>query len=91
MYASFGTNGILKLTKYGLSPKGFCTRRSVTPIEWLKRIIATGICIFGDAATFKEKDCGVLFGLRYFYCPFGSSRALFDSKVQPGVGKFVYI
>ena len=33
-------NGIFKLTKYGLSPKGFCILRSVTRIEWLKRITA---------------------------------------------------
>ena len=33
-----------------------------TRIEWLKRIIAavTGTCIFGDAATFINKDCRVL-------------------------------
>ena len=35
-----------------------------TRIEWLKRIIAalTGTCIFGDAETFINKDCRVLFG-----------------------------
>ena len=35
-----------------------------TRIEWLKRIIAalTGTCIFGDAVTFINKDCRVLFG-----------------------------
>ena len=35
-----------------------------TRIEWLKRIIAAlkGTCIFGDAATFINKDCRVLFG-----------------------------
>ena len=38
-----------------------CTR---TRIEWLKRITeaVTGTCIFGDAATFINKDCRVLFG-----------------------------
>ena len=35
-----------------------------TRIEWLKRIIAAlkGTCIFGDPATFINKDCRVLFG-----------------------------
>ena len=35
-----------------------------TGIEWLKRIISalTGTCIFGDAVTFINKDCRVLFG-----------------------------
>ena len=35
-----------------------------TRIEWLKRIIAdlTGTCIFGDAVTFINKGCRVLFG-----------------------------
>ena len=34
-----------------------------TLTEWLKRIIAalTGTCIFGDAVTFIDKDCRVLF------------------------------
>ena len=36
----FTKNGTFKLTKYGLSPKGFCILRSVTRIEWLKRITA---------------------------------------------------
>ena len=52
-FVPFTKNGIFKLTKCGLSPKGFCILRSVTRIIWLKRIIAavTGTCIFGDAAT----------------------------------------
>ena len=65
--------------------KGFCILRSVTRIELLKRLIAveTGACIFGDAATFINKDW------KYFYCaPLGSSLGIFDSNVQPGVGKF---
>ena len=42
-----------------------------TRIEWLKRIIAalTGTCIFGDAVTFINKDCRVLFG-DIFIVPF---------------------
>ena len=71
-------NGIFKLTKCGLSPKGFCILRSSikTRIEWLKRIIVAVIraCIFGDATTFINKDWRVLFGDIFI--------------VQPGVGKF---
>ena len=68
-FLPFTKNGILKLTKCGLSPKGLCILRSVTRI-WLKGIIAavTGTCIFGDAATFI-KDCRVLFG-DIFIVPF---------------------
>ena len=61
-----------------------------TRIEWLTRIIAalTGTCIFGDAVTFINKDCRVLFW-RYFHCAFlGFCLGIFDSNVQPGVGKF---
>ena len=53
-------------------------------MEWLKRIIAAVIrtCIFGDAATFKNEDCRVLFG-----DILGPSLGM-DSNVQLGVGKF---
>ena len=64
-FVPFTKNGIFKLTKCGLSPKGFCILRSVTRSEWLKRMIAavtwTGTCIFGDAATFiDQKRCPAL-------------------------------
>ena len=47
-------------------------------------------CIFGDAATVVSKDCGVLiYPEIYFYCAFlGFSLGIFDSNVQPEVGKF---
>ena len=47
-----------------------------TRIEWLKRIIAalTGTCIFGDAVTFINKDCRVLFG------------DIFNAGIAQGVG-----
>ena len=47
-----------------ISCKGFCILRSVTRTDWLKHIIAdvTGTFIFGDAATFRNKDHRVLFG-----------------------------
>ena len=60
----FTKNGIFKLTKCGLSPKGFCFLRSVTHIMVKKyNCSCTGTCIFGDAAMFinKESDCRVLF------------------------------
>ena len=62
-FVPFTKNGIFKLTKCGLSPKGFyILRRVLKPrTEWLKRIIAalTGTCIIGDAVTFITKDCRV--------------------------------
>ena len=77
-FVPFTKNGIFKLTKCGLSPKGFCILRSSikTRIEWLKRIIVAVIreCIFGDATTFINKDWRVSFGDIFI--------------VQPGVGKF---
>ena len=45
-FVPFTKNGIFKLTKCGLSPKGFCILRSVTRI-----MVKTYNCIFGDAAT----------------------------------------
>ena len=77
-FVPFTKNGIFKLTKCGLSPKGFCILRSSikTRIEWLKRIIAAVIraCIFGDATTFINKDWRVIFGDIFI--------------VQPGVARF---
>ena len=46
----------------------------------------TGTCIFSDATTFINKDCRVLFG-DISIVPL-SSLGIFDSNVQPGVGKF---
>ena len=39
-FVSFTKNGIFKLAKCELSLEGFCILRSVTRIEWLKRMIA---------------------------------------------------
>ena len=62
-FVPFTKNGIFKLTKCGLSHRDFCILRSVTRIEWLKRIIAavTGTCIFGDAVTFINKLIAVFY------------------------------
>ena len=81
--------GIFKLTKCGLSRKGFCILRSVTWIDWLKHIIAdvTGTCIFGDAATFINKDCRVL-SRDIFIVPFLGPALRYYWYVQPGVGEF---
>ena len=59
-FVPFTKKGIFKLTKCGLSPKGFCIpsmQYIKTRIEWFKRIIAalTGTCIFGDAITFIKR------------------------------------
>ena len=65
-FVPFTKNGIFKLTKCGLSPKGFCILCSVLKhgLNCSKVLIAAVIrtCIFGDAATFINKDCRVLFG-----------------------------
>ena len=61
--------------------KGFCILHSVDGL-WLKGIIAavTGTCIFGDAATFINKDCRVLFGC-FIYCAFlGFCLRIFDTN-----------
>ena len=87
-FVPFTKNGIFKLTKCGLSPKGLCILRSVTRI-WLKRIIAavTGTCIFGDATTFI-KDCRVLFG-DMFIVPFLGSALGLTAMYCPGWGNLV--
>ena len=58
---------------------------------WLKRIIApeTGTCIFGDASTFLNKDCRVIFG-DIFIVPFlGSALGYLIAMCSPGWGNLV--
>ena len=88
VFVPFTKNGIFKLTKCGLSPKGLCILRSVTRI-WLKRIIAavTGTCIFGDSTTFI-KDCRVLFG-DMFIVPFLGFALRLTAMYYPGWGNLV--
>ena len=61
-----------------------------TRIEWLKRIIAAIIrrCIFGDAATFINKDCRVLFG-DIFIVPFLGPALGLTAMCSPGWGNLV--
>ena len=63
-----------------------------TRIEWLKRIIAalTGTCIFGDAVTFINKDCRVLFG-DIFIVPFLGPALGWTAMCMPGWGNLVAI
>ena len=63
-----------------------------TRIEWLKRIIAalTGTCIFGDAVTFINKDCRVLFG-DIFIVPFLGPALGWTAMCSPGWGNLVAI
>ena len=63
-----------------------------TRIEWLKRIIAavTGTCIFGDAATFINKDCRVLFR-DIFIVPFLGPALGWTATCSPGWGNLVAI
>ena len=87
----FTKNGMFKLTKCGFSPKGFSILCSVTWIEWFKGITAalTGSCIFGDATTFINKDCRVLFGDISIVPLLGPALGYLTAMhVQPGVGKF---
>ena len=84
----FTKNSIFKLAKRGLSPKGFCILRSVTRI-----MVKTYNCscnrnmyLWWCSNVYKRLQS---FIWRYFYCAFlGSSLGIFDSNVQPGVGKF---
>ena len=58
---------------------------------WFKHIIAavTGTCIFGDAATFINKDWRVLFG-DIFIVPFlGSALGYLIAMCSPGWGNLV--
>ena len=63
-----------------------------TRIEWLKRIISalTGKCIFGDAVTFINKDCRVLFG-DIFIVPFLGPALGWTAMCSPGWGNLVAI
>ena len=63
-----------------------------TRIEWLRRIIAalTGTCIFGDAVTFINKDCRVLFG-DIFIVPFLGPALGWTAMCSPGWGNLVAI
>ena len=63
-----------------------------TRIEWLKRIIAalTGTCIFGDAVTFINKDCRVLFG-DIFIVPFLGPALGWTAMCIPGWGNLVAV
>ena len=61
-----------------------------TRIEWLKRITeaVTGTCIFGDAATFINKDCRILFG-DTFIVPFLGPALRWTAVCSPGWGNLV--
>ena len=69
-----------------------CGQCSKTRIEWLKRIIValTGTCIFGDAVTFINKDCRVLFG-DIFIVPFLGPALGWTAMCSPGWGNLVAI
>ena len=56
-----------------------------TRIEWLKSISAalTGTCIFGDAVTFINKDCRVLFE-DFFIVPFLGPALGWTAMCSPG-------
>ena len=71
-FVPFTKNGIFKLTKCGLSPKGLCILRSVTLIM---------------VKTYNYKSLQS-FIWRYFYCAFLRFCLGTDSNVEPGVGKF---
>ena len=87
----FTKNGMFKLTKCGLSPKGFSILRSVTWIEWFKGIIAavTGTCVFGDAATFINKDYRVLFRDISIVPLLGPALGYLTAMCSPGWGNLV--
>ena len=80
-------NGIFHLQRFLYSTQCVKTR-----IEWLKRIIAAVIrtCIFGDAATFINKDCRVLFG-DIFIVPFLGPALGWTAMCSPGWGNLVAI
>ena len=44
--------------------------------------------MFGDAATFINKDCRVLFGNIFIVSFLGSALGYLIAKYRPGVGKF---
>ena len=65
---------------------------TVTRIDWLKHIIAdvTGTCIFGDAATFINKDCRVLFG-DIFIVPFLGPALRYLTCAARGGGMWLHL
>ena len=70
---------------------GFCILRSITRImvKTYNYAAITGTCIFGDAATFINKDCRVLFG-DIFIVPFlGSALGYLIAMCSPGWGNLV--
>ena len=86
-FVPFTQNSIFKLTKCGLSPKGFCILRSVTRI-----MVKTYNCscnrnmyLWWCSNVYKRLQS---FIWRYFYCAFLGFCLGIDSNVQPGVGKF---
>ena len=68
--------------------KGFCILRSVTRIMVII-VAVTETCIFGEAGTFINKDCKVLFG-DIFIVPFlGSALGYLVAMCSPGWGNLV--
>ena len=86
-FVPFTKNGIFKLTKCGLSPKGLCILRSVTRI-----MVKTYNCscnrnmyLWWCSNVYKRLQS---FIWRYFYCAFLGFCLGIDSNVQPRVGEF---
>ena len=86
-FVAFTKNGIFRLTKCALSPKGLCILRSVTRI-----MVKTYNCscnrnmyLWWCSNVYKRLQS---FIWRYFYCAFLGFCLGIDSNVQPGVGKF---
>ena len=87
-FVPFTKNGIFRLTKCGLSPKGLCILRSVTRIMVKTyNCSCNRTCIFGYAATFI-KDCRVLFG-DIFIVPFLGSALGLTAMCSLGWGNLV--
>ena len=87
LFVPFTKNGISRLTKCGLSPKGLCILPSVTRI-----MVKTYNCscnrnmyLWWCSNVYKRLQS---FIWRYFYCAFLRFCLGTDSNVQPGVGKF---
>ena len=87
LFVPFTKNGISRLTKCGLSPKGLCILPSVTRI-----MVKTYNCscnrnmyLWWCSNVYKRLQS---FIWRYFYCAFLRFCLGIDSNVQPGVGKF---
>ena len=86
-FVPFTKNGIFRLTKCGLSPKGLCILRSVTRI-----MVKTYNCscnrnmyLWWCSNVYKRLQS---FIWRYFYCAFLGFCLGIDSNVRLGVGKF---